>query len=490
MFTNFKKRYVNAKGQGLFEFALILPLFLLLVWGVIESGRLLYMWIAVTNASREAARYGTSVGPGEVDDTVPRYIDCAGIRSTAQRVGGIAGVAPNATGVVIGYDGGIGGPGPTPTPYGNCPVGESQVELGDRIVVEVSVPYAPLVPLVPFGPMNIESITARTIIKDIQIATAESGPTPSPTPTVTNTPTITPTPSNTPTPTITPTADCNLIEPGDFVVTGGDDLSFNVINNNPLTVDLTSTTLNWTDYYDPNMYIDYFNFAGTQFWNGDSFSSPTTQSSNVVFDPSSSANWNLDFDGYGNIYGQTHTIGPFSIQLAFNTSCLVAAEIPLVVAEITDPNNGEVITNQNQTKFEVDAWDTGVGTQNGDGINRVHIVILDPDGNVVQNRNDNSAPFCAWGGASPCPKMSQTDWDSLVNGTYTMIAWGRSSVTASWSAPDQITFILDRTLPTPTPTRTATPTPTRTSTPTKTATVCPVPICTATPTPTKTKTPT
>ncbi|NJN43963.1 MAG: hypothetical protein HC806_04065, partial [Anaerolineae bacterium] len=145
-------------------------------------------------------------------------------------------------------------------------------------------------------------------------------------------------------------------------------------------------------------------------------------------------------------------------------------------------------------------WDTGVGTKNGDGVNRVHIVILDPSGNVVLNRNDNSVPFCAWGNQSPCPKMGTTQWNSLPNGVYTMIAWARSANTSSWSAPDQITFTLNRTLPTPTATRTNTATPTITTTPTKTATPTndgqpsvPVPFCTATPvppSPTATKTPT
>jgi hypothetical protein len=175
MLNYFKKRATRSKGQGLLEFALILPLLLLLIWGVIESGRYLFIYISVTNASREAARYGSSVGPGEVNPNLPRYLDCGGIRSTAQRVGTIAGVIPNATGVVIEYDSGdVVAYVPTPTPYGDCSsITESDVSLGDRIVVEVQVPYAPLVPLVPYAPTNVGSITARTIIKDVQIATAE-----------------------------------------------------------------------------------------------------------------------------------------------------------------------------------------------------------------------------------------------------------------------------------------------------------------------------
>jgi len=45
------------KGQSLVEFALVLPLLLLLVIGAIEFGRLFFIKIALTNAAREGAYY-------------------------------------------------------------------------------------------------------------------------------------------------------------------------------------------------------------------------------------------------------------------------------------------------------------------------------------------------------------------------------------------------------------------------------------------------
>jgi hypothetical protein len=50
-------RYATA-GQSLVEFALIVPLILLLLIGAIEIGRVAYYAIAVTNASRAAVQYG------------------------------------------------------------------------------------------------------------------------------------------------------------------------------------------------------------------------------------------------------------------------------------------------------------------------------------------------------------------------------------------------------------------------------------------------
>ena len=46
------------EGSALVEFALILPLLVLLLFGVIEFGLLLYNQQVITNASREGARYG------------------------------------------------------------------------------------------------------------------------------------------------------------------------------------------------------------------------------------------------------------------------------------------------------------------------------------------------------------------------------------------------------------------------------------------------
>jgi hypothetical protein len=46
-------------GQDLAEFAIILPLLLLVVFGVLDLGRIFHAAIATTNAAREGARYAT-----------------------------------------------------------------------------------------------------------------------------------------------------------------------------------------------------------------------------------------------------------------------------------------------------------------------------------------------------------------------------------------------------------------------------------------------
>ena len=44
------------RGQALVEFALVLPVFLLLIFGIVDAGRLIYTYNTVANAAREGAR--------------------------------------------------------------------------------------------------------------------------------------------------------------------------------------------------------------------------------------------------------------------------------------------------------------------------------------------------------------------------------------------------------------------------------------------------
>src|SRR5207249_4329934 len=46
------------RGQGLVEFVLVLPIFLLLVFSIIDFGMGFHAWLTVTNSAREGARVG------------------------------------------------------------------------------------------------------------------------------------------------------------------------------------------------------------------------------------------------------------------------------------------------------------------------------------------------------------------------------------------------------------------------------------------------
>ncbi len=56
----------KAIGQSLVEFALIIPILLLLILGALELGRLFYIKVALHNAAREGAYYLT-YNPGDIE---------------------------------------------------------------------------------------------------------------------------------------------------------------------------------------------------------------------------------------------------------------------------------------------------------------------------------------------------------------------------------------------------------------------------------------
>jgi TadE-like protein len=59
------------RGQSLVEFGLILPIFLLFVFGIIDLGRAVYAYHTINNAAREAARVAM------VDQTITHIEDAA-----------------------------------------------------------------------------------------------------------------------------------------------------------------------------------------------------------------------------------------------------------------------------------------------------------------------------------------------------------------------------------------------------------------------------
>lgn len=52
----------SRRGQTIAEFALTLPLLLLLMFGIIEFGRIFQSWVTIQNAARQAARYAVTGG--------------------------------------------------------------------------------------------------------------------------------------------------------------------------------------------------------------------------------------------------------------------------------------------------------------------------------------------------------------------------------------------------------------------------------------------
>lgn len=75
------------EGAAAVEFALLLPLLMMILFGIIEFGLVLFNQEVITNASREGARFGIVIGnprpaTGQIQDVVNTYLTNAGLNSS------------------------------------------------------------------------------------------------------------------------------------------------------------------------------------------------------------------------------------------------------------------------------------------------------------------------------------------------------------------------------------------------------------------------
>ncbi len=166
------RRIVRAKSQGLVEFALILPVLVLIIFGLIETGRLLFVYSSAVTSSRQAVRYASATGLS--DAGVPYYQDCDGIRNAARQTAFVNTISDNQ--ITIAHDN---GPGTQATGY--CSLGTSVdtsfvAQNGNRVVVTVRTDFTPLVPgLLPFPSFTITSPSARTILGSVSVGSGSGG---------------------------------------------------------------------------------------------------------------------------------------------------------------------------------------------------------------------------------------------------------------------------------------------------------------------------
>lgn len=140
------------KGASVVEFALIAPLLFLLLFGVIEFGRIIITYTGVFTAAREGARYGTTVGDN--DDGIPRYADCDGIRTAARAKTPLVTLTDGD--IQIWYDNGEDCSGDTAS---------GPIARGDRVIVEVSTTFRSPIPLISnlVGNLTISSEQKRSV---------------------------------------------------------------------------------------------------------------------------------------------------------------------------------------------------------------------------------------------------------------------------------------------------------------------------------------
>lgn len=158
----------KSKAQAMVEFAIVLPILLLVVYGLIETGRLIFIVASVNNAARQAARYGSTSGVGP--NGLPRYQDCNGIRAAAQNVDFMN--TFDDVDIAIEYDQPTAG-NSDPTPYDTCGAGAvagNSAVTGDRISVSIAAAFNPILPnFLPFLQRTINAKSSRTLLLTISI---------------------------------------------------------------------------------------------------------------------------------------------------------------------------------------------------------------------------------------------------------------------------------------------------------------------------------
>jgi Flp pilus assembly protein TadG len=335
------QKFRGLRAQAIVEFALVLPILMMMLVGILEVGRMLYTYAAVNNASREAARYGSALGRDSAYTGDPyKYKNCEGIRDSANRSAYFTPLT-----ITIAYDT---GPGSSSTVNCTALTGEDgavAVSSGDRVLVTVSATYSPLVTLVPLGNHTFTSSSARTILGFIEVgsnpgptATSPSTPAtavPSSTPTSTvivashtptatfsgpfvtftplptNTPTVTPSISPTPTvtftptltftPTSTPTAmpGCGNITTGPIVAHNGSNIMSMTITNPHEAITVSSVQVFWnatTGSPSGGQLTLKSASLGTTFWNGpDNTSGNLTIPTTSVIIPGNNATSTISF---------------------------------------------------------------------------------------------------------------------------------------------------------------------------------------------------
>ena len=147
------------------EFAVIMPLLLLLIFGVFEFGRLVATQVALNTAAREGARFGTTIGDRNLDD-VPNFADCAEILDVSRQRAVM--VTLDDADIDIFFDQGEG-----TAEYADCQGGpapaDDTVATGDRITVVISRPFNSSIPLIGglLNGITFEAEQSRTIFRAV-----------------------------------------------------------------------------------------------------------------------------------------------------------------------------------------------------------------------------------------------------------------------------------------------------------------------------------
>ena len=138
------RRRQRGRGQAMVEFALVLPIFLMLMMAVFDLGRMIYMYNGVAEAARELSRV-TSVHPG-TPGALGSTAETAAVLATQK------GLIPN-----------LGNPTFTCVDIDGTSI-TAICKAGMQVRVVIVAPYAPVTPILSMiGTINLKSSSTFSI---------------------------------------------------------------------------------------------------------------------------------------------------------------------------------------------------------------------------------------------------------------------------------------------------------------------------------------
>lgn len=138
----------NECGQAAVEFSFVLLMVIVVVFGVIEVGRLMLAYNALADAARAGARY--AMVHGSWSSTPSGYGNSGSVSTQVTNITGMAGLS--SVTVTVSYPNNTGGTGADPS--GN--------QTGDSVTVTASYSYAPIITLSMFSALNVTLSSTTT----------------------------------------------------------------------------------------------------------------------------------------------------------------------------------------------------------------------------------------------------------------------------------------------------------------------------------------
>jgi len=133
------------RGQATVEFALILPVFLLILAGSIEFGRVFWSYGLLLQAAQEGARQGAVLGSATSDTT---------ITTTTQQTAAKGGLTLSTTDVIISA---------TCSYTSNTTITAANRTRGNVLTVQTRYRFTPLIPFLPMASLNLSPSSSMEI---------------------------------------------------------------------------------------------------------------------------------------------------------------------------------------------------------------------------------------------------------------------------------------------------------------------------------------